>query len=136
EIIDSKFVRGSLRTWGNGQVQYGRLDGGGGGRGLESFSNFGAPRGFGSGSAALEAALDEIFADAPSWPGLVIDARINGGGSDAWGLSIASRLAASPYVAYSKQARADPDDASRWTDPQPSEVRPSSRASFHGPVVE
>jgi hypothetical protein len=136
EIIDSKYVRGSLRTWCNGQVQYGRLDGGVGYVRLKSFSNFGGQPGFESGSAALEAALDEIFADASSWPGLVIDVRINGGGSDAWGLSIASRLAPSPYVAYSKQARADPDDATRWTDPQPSEVRPSSRASFHGPVVE
>jgi hypothetical protein len=136
EIIDTKYVRGSLRTWCNGQVQYGRLDKGVGYVRLKSFSNFGAQPGFESGSAALEAALDEIVADAPSWPGLVIDVRINGGGSDAWGLSIASRLAASPYVAYSKQARLDPDDATRWTDPQPSEVRPSSRASFHGSVVE
>jgi C-terminal processing protease CtpA/Prc len=39
-------------------------------------------------------------------------------------------------VAYAKQARSDPDDPTRWTDAQPSEVRPSSRPSFHGPVVE
>jgi hypothetical protein len=136
EITEQKYVRGPLRSWCNGQVQYGRLDSGVGYVRIKSFSNFGPQPGFESGSAALEAALDEIFADAASWPGLVIDVRINGGGSDAWGLMIASRLTASPYVAYAKQARSHPDDSTRWTDPQPSEVRPSSRPSFHGPVVE
>ena len=67
---------------------------------------------------------------------MIIDVRINGGGSDAWGLAIASRLTATPYVAYAKQARLDPKHRGSWTAPQPSEVRPSSRASFHGPVVE
>lgn len=136
EITARKYVRGPLQSWCNGQVQYGRLDSGVGYLRLSSFSNFGSEPGFESGSIALEAALDDIFAHAQSWSGLVIDVRINSGGSDAWGLAIASRLTASPYIAYAKQARADPDDATRWTDPQPSEVRPSSRPSFHGPVVE
>ena len=52
------------------------------------------------------------------------------------GLEIASRLATKEYLAYSKQARADPKDMSRWTEPQPSRVRPSSRPGFRGPVVE
>jgi hypothetical protein len=136
DITEQKYIRGPLRSWCNGQVQYGRLDSGVGYLRLKSFSNYGAEPGFESGSIALEAAQDSIFADATSWRGLVIDVRINGGGSDPWGLAIASRLAASSYVAYSKQARSDPDDPMRWTDPQPSEVRPSSRPSFHGPVVE
>lgn len=136
EITEQKYLRAPLRSFCNGQVQYGRLDSGVGYLRLKSFSNFGLQPGFESGSAALEEALDTIFADASSWRGLVIDVRINGGGSDAWGLAIASRLTASPYVAYSKQARLDPQDPTRWTDAQPSEVRPSSRASFHGPVVE
>ena len=136
EITEQRYIRGSLKSWCNGQVQYGRLDSGVGYLRLKSFSNFGAQPGFESGSSALEEALDAIFAEASSWPGLVIDVRINGGGSDTWGLNIASRLAAAPYIAYSKQARLDPENASRWTDPQPSEVRPSPRPSFHGPVVE
>jgi hypothetical protein len=136
EIAEQRYIRGSLRSWCNGQVQYGRLDSGVGYLRLKSFSNFGAQPGFESGSAALEEALDTIFADASSWPGLVIDVRINGGGSDTWGLNIASRLAAAPYIAYSKQARSDPENPTRWTDPQASEVRPSSRPSFHGPAVE
>ncbi len=135
-VTDQNYVRGPLTSFCNGQVQYGRLDSGVGYLRLKSFSGFGSDPGFESGSQALEAALDSIFADAPSWPGLVIDVRINGGGSDAWGLEIASRLTARPYVAYAKQARSDANDPARWSDPQPSEVRPSPRSSFHGPVVE
>lgn len=47
----------------------------------------------------------------------------------------ASRLTAVEYVAYSKQARSDPGDPARWSDEQPSVVKPSSRPSFHGPVA-
>jgi hypothetical protein len=136
ELTEQKYVRGPLRSWCNGQLQYGRLDGGIAYLRLKSFSGYGADPGFESGLAALEEALDRIFTDAPSWRGLVIDVRINGGGADPYGLAIASRLATAAYTAYSKQARSDPEDATRWTDPQPSRVQPSSRPSFHGPVVE
>jgi C-terminal processing protease CtpA/Prc len=84
---------------------------------------------------ALESALDEIFSD-PNLKALVIDVRINFGGDDPYGLAIASRLATRPYVAYTKVARADPVDRNKWSPGDRSEVRPSSRPSFHGPVVE
>jgi Peptidase family S41 len=136
EVTEQKYLRGPLRSWCNGQLQYGRLDSGVAYLRLKSFSGYGAEPGFESGLHALEEALDAIFAEAPSWRGLVIDVRINGGGDDPYGLAIASRLTAAPYVAYSKQARSDPRDATRWSAPQPSMVRPSSRPSFHGAVVE
>jgi C-terminal processing protease CtpA/Prc len=136
EVTEQKYLRGPLRSWCNGQVQYRQLDSGVAYLRLKSFSGYGAAPGFESGLAALEEALDAIFADARSWSGLVIDVRINGGGEDPYGLAIASRLTASSYVAYAKQARSDPRDASKWTSPQPSIVRPSSRPSFHGAVVE
>jgi hypothetical protein len=136
EVTEQKYLRSPLRSWCNGQIQYGRLDSGVAYLRLKSFLGYGAEPGFESGLTALEEALDTIFSDASSWRGLVMDVRINGGGSDPYGLAIASRLTASAYVAYSKQARSDPQDATRWTDPQPSEVRPSSRPSFHGSVVE
>jgi C-terminal processing protease CtpA/Prc len=66
----------------------------------------------------------------------VIDVRINGGGADPYGLAIASRLTGTEYVAYSKQARSDPENPARWTDPQASMVRPTTRPTFRGPVVE
>ncbi|HEY7288162.1 MAG TPA: S41 family peptidase [Vicinamibacterales bacterium] len=136
EIVEQKYLRAPLRSWCNGQIQYGRLDGGVGYVRIKSFSGYGSQPGFESGLTALEEALDAIFADASSWSGLVIDVRINGGGSDPYGLAIASRLTSGEYQAYVKQARADPEKAGRWTEPQPSQVRPSTRASFHGPVVE
>jgi hypothetical protein len=136
EVTEQKYVHGPLRSWCNGQIQYGRLDSGVAYLRLKSFNGYGAAPGFESGLTALEEALDAIFADAPSWSALVIDVRINGGGEDPYGLAIASRLTASSYLAYAKQARSDPRDAARWTSPQPSVVRPSSRPSFHGAVVE
>ncbi len=66
----------------------------------------------------------------------MIDVRINLGGADPLGLAIASRLTGREYVAYTKEARADPDDRTRWTPGQPSVVRPSDRPSFHGEVIE
>lgn len=136
EIVEQKYLRVPLKSWCNGQVQYGRLDSGVGYIRLKSFSGYGTTPGFESGLVDLETALDAIFADASGWPGLVIDVRINGGGADPYGLAIASRLATAEYVAYSKEARADPDDPTRWTEAQPSWVRPSTRPGFRGPVVE
>jgi C-terminal processing protease CtpA/Prc len=54
---------------------------------------------------------------------------------DPYGLALASRLATTEYVAYSKEARIDPVDRTRWTPGQPSVVRPSTRPGFKGPVV-
>jgi C-terminal processing protease CtpA/Prc len=136
DIVEQKYVRTPLRAWCNGQIQYGRLDAGVAYLRIKSFSGYGPQPGFESGLMALEEALDAIFADAASWTGLVIDVRINGGGADPYGLAIASRLTSAEYVAYAKQARSDPENAARWTDPQPSVVRPTNRPSFRGPVVE
>jgi len=135
-VVEQHYVRTPLRSWCNGQVQYARLDSGIGYLRLKSFEDYVPDDDFASSLALLQAALDTIFTDAPSWKGLVIDVRINTGGADPFGLEIASRLAAKEYVAYAKQARANPKDPSRWTEPQPSVVRPSSRPGFRGPVVE
>lgn len=136
EIVEQEYLRVPLKSWCNGYVQYGRLDSGVGYIRLKSFSGYGKDQAFESGLVDLEAALDAIFADAPGWPGLVIDVRINGGGADPYGLAIASRLATTEYIAYSKEARADPDDPTRWTEAQPSRVHPATRPGFRGPVVE
>ncbi len=84
---------------------------------------------------ALESALDEIFSDS-TLESLVIDVRINNGGEDPYGLVIASRLATSEYLAYTKEARANAVEHDKWTPGDPSLVRPSSRPGFRGPVVE
>lgn len=57
------------------------------------------------------------------------------GGLDPYGLAFALRLATSDYAAYSKEARIDPVDRTKWTPGLLSFVRPSTRPGFKGPVV-
>ena len=75
---------------------------------IHSFNGYSNDREFVKHVDALETALDDIFKDSAKLTGLVIDVRINGGGSDVFGISIASRLATQEYLAYSKVARNDP----------------------------
>ncbi|MFN8574678.1 MAG: S41 family peptidase [Gemmatimonadaceae bacterium] len=133
-VVDQHYLSGPVRSWCNDQVQYGHLNDSTGYLRITSFSGF-AKGGFADGLRALEAGLDTIFTDS-RLKGLVIDVRINFGGADPYGLAIASRLTTSEYLAYSKEARADPVDRTKWTPGDRSTVRPSSRPSFHGPVVE
>jgi hypothetical protein len=132
----SPHLTGTLRTFCQGRVEFGMLGADVGYLRIRSFSGYSSDGSFENGLVALEAALDTAFANAGSWKGLVIDVRVNGGGSDAYGLAIARRLTATPYTAYAKQARSDPADPTKWTPEQPSVVQPSNRPSFHGPVVE
>lgn len=125
-----------LQSFCEGQLEFGMLGPDIGYLRIRSFSRYSKDGAFETGLAALEAALDTTFANAQSWKGLVIDVRLNGGGADPYGLAIARRLTAVPYTAYVKQARSDPSDPTRWTAEQPSVVRPSTRPSFRGPVVE
>jgi C-terminal processing protease CtpA/Prc len=60
-----------------------------------------------AGLTALDAAVDEIFS-APPLEGLVIDVRINFGGTSRYEMAVSSRLAAREYLAYTIQARSDP----------------------------
>jgi len=131
---DRAFVKGPLRTFCNDQIEYGRISDSIGYLRIWSFYGYSERRGFHAGQEALETALDGIFAD-PGLKGLVIDVRINFGGDDPYGLAIASRLATTEYVAYTKYARAEPVTRNRWTPGDPSVVRPSSRPGFRGPVV-
>ena len=133
-VTNSK-LHGPLRKWCNDQVQYGHLDDSTGYLRILSEWGYAKEGDFAAGLVALEAALDTIFTD-PKLKGLVIDVRINSGGYDPYGLALASRLATSDYVAYSKEARIDPVDRTKWTPGQPSFVRPSTRPGFKGPVVE
>ncbi|GAA5150196.1 hypothetical protein GCM10023321_15090 [Pseudonocardia eucalypti] len=83
--------------------------------------------------AELGRALDAAFASPMS--GLVIDVRMNDGGSDVLATMIASRLTTKPYVAYAKTARNDPDDAGRFTEPQTITVQPGPGKAFTGQVA-
>ena len=135
EVTERAYVHGPLRTWCNGQIQYGHVDERTGYLRIVSFSGYREGGDFAAGLVDLEAALDAIFAD-PDLHRLVIDVRINFGGADPYGLAIASRLATNEYLAYTKEARSNPVDRDRWTPPDASLVVPSSRPGFRGPVVE
>ena len=133
--VTDKYLNGPVQRFCEDQVQYSHLNETTGYLRILSFSDFSPAGDFASGLAELENALDTIFSD-PNLKALVIDVRINSGGSDPYGLAIASRLATREYLAYTKVARADPDDRNKWTPGDPSIVRPSTRPGFRGPVVE
>lgn len=134
-VTDRAYLQTPLRRFCNDQIQYAHIDEGTGYLRILSFSNYAREGGFAAGLAALEAALDDIFSDR-ALRALVIDVRINGGGADPYGLAIASRLATIEYLAYTKEARADPVDRNKWTPGDASVVRPSTRPGFRGPAVE
>lgn len=67
--------------------------------------------------------------------GLIVDLRLNGGGSDQLALDLASRLTNKPYFAYYKRARNDPGDPASFTTPQPLFVQPTQRTKYTGPIA-
>jgi C-terminal processing protease CtpA/Prc len=136
EIITTKYLRSPLRSWARGRVSFGFLPDSIGYMRITAFGGYTEEGSYRSNLAALEGALDTIFADTRGWRGLVIDVRVNGGGADPLGLAIASRLTAAPYMAYAKVARSDPGDPTMMTKPQRSVVSPSTRPGWRGPVVE
>jgi len=141
EIIETKYVVGGLQDLCNGQLQFGRL------RlsqkqnkmiaylRIHSFARYSKDDDYEKQLAVLEAALDEIFKDAPSFSGLVIDIRINSGGFDQFGIAIASRLAPLYYFGWEKLARDDVHDPNHHPPPQSVMVHASRRPGFRGPVV-
>jgi C-terminal processing protease CtpA/Prc len=133
--VTDKHLTGPIRKFCNDQIHYGHVNDSTGYLRILSEGRYTTEGGFAAGLVALEAALDSIFSD-PKLRALVLDVRINFGGADPYGLAVASRLASTEYLAYSKEARLDPDDRNRWTPGQPSMVRPSSRPGFKGPMVE
>ena len=130
------YLSGPLHSFCEGRLEFGLLGTDIAYLRIRGFAGYTKDGAFEPGQAALEAALDTVFAAARGWKGLVVDVRINGGGADPYGLAIASRLTSTTYTAYAKQARGDPAKASVWTAEQPSVVRPSTRPGFAGPVVE
>jgi hypothetical protein len=135
EVTDRLYLKGGLESSCQNQVQYGHIDETTGYLRVLSFGRFSAAGDHASGVAELHAALDKAFSD-KRLKALVIDVRINGGGSDALGLAIASRLTDRGYLAYSKVARADPVDHNKWTPPVASAVTPGRQPRFLGAIVE
>ncbi|WP_344369257.1 S41 family peptidase [Streptomyces indiaensis] len=87
--------------------------------------------------AELDKALDTILTEhrTDRLKGLIIDLRINGGGSDALGIHIAERLTDKAYLAYSKRVRNHPTDPGRHTRPEPIRVLPADGPRYTGPIA-
>ncbi|MEU5896669.1 S41 family peptidase [Streptomyces venezuelae] len=128
----------NLRHFANGRITYADLPGE---RGYLRVSGFGGYAAEGAPHSAERAVLDETL-DAVLTPqraerlkGLVIDLRVNDGGSDLLGLRVAERLTDSPYVAYRKRARNDPADPTKYTRPEPIRVTPARAPRYTGPIA-
>lgn len=133
EVVRSRYLAGPTRSWLRGHLLHGSLEGGAVGYlRIDAFADYTPGGVFADELSALEAALDDAFTHAPSWRGLVIDVRVNGGGSDVLALAVAARLANEPYEAYAKVARNDPDDPTKFSAPQRSYVPRSPRPGFRG----
>ncbi|MFJ6616780.1 S41 family peptidase [Kitasatospora sp. NPDC091335] len=127
-------LTGPEQLFADGRLGVGRLPGGVGYFRVSSFNDY-TDGDFRSQVDELDRALDALLTGPDRLTGLVVDVRLNGGGSDALGLQIAARLTDRPYVAYRKVARNDPADPTKFTRPQPITVRPSAGARFTGPVA-
>ncbi|MEU7511856.1 S41 family peptidase [Streptomyces sp. NPDC042898] len=128
----------NLQDFGAGRITYADLPGGQGYLRISGFGGYAGDKApYTAELAELDKALDTVLSQERTrhLKGLVIDLRINGGGSDAMGLHIAGRLTDTPYLAYSKRARNDPTDPTRHTRPQPLYVTPAQGPRYTGPVA-
>ncbi|MFF3209862.1 S41 family peptidase [Streptomyces sp. NPDC002886] len=125
------------REFAQGRISYADLPDGRGYLRLSGFGGYTESGDFASESAELDRVLNTVFTAERTGRlrGLVIDLRINGGGSDELGLRLAGRLTDRPYFAYAKRVRNDPADAGRFTRPQPLYVRPARGPRYTGPVA-
>ncbi|MFE5535464.1 S41 family peptidase [Streptomyces sp. NPDC056492] len=128
----------NLQDFAAGRITHADLPGGQGYLRISGFGGYaGGKASYADELAELDKALDTVLDQERTrhLKGLVIDLRINGGGSDAMGLHIAGRLTDTPYLAYSKRARNDPADPTRHTRPQDLYVTPAQGPRYTGPVA-
>ena len=121
----------NIQNFANGKISYADLPGGIGYLRITAFESYGGDHNeFADNSPILANALDQIFTPArvKAWRGLDIDVSFNTGGDDQLGLQVASRLTNTGYTAYSKQARNDPNDPTKY-----GRLRPVTVTLFDGP---
>jgi hypothetical protein len=134
EII-KKHLHGDLRSACQGKLSFGKLSDTVGYLRIQGFAGYVASNDFDKGAEKLEAALDETLKDAHQWRGLVVDVRVNGGGSDVYGVMTASRLSSTEYLAFAKKARSDPKAPALFTPLQNTMVKVGRAQRFEGNVV-
>jgi hypothetical protein len=127
-----------IHDYAKGRISYADLPDGRGYLRITAFEGYGGkPNTFATNSPILGQALDKIFTAGrvASLRGLVIDDRFNTGGDDELALQVAGRLTNSPYLAFRKQPRNDPDDPSKHGRSQAVMVQPAPGvAHYVGPI--
>ncbi|GAA4635802.1 S41 family peptidase [Actinoallomurus vinaceus] len=129
-----------LQDFAEGRISYADLPGRLGYLRISGFGGYTDADTYASNAAELDRALDAVLTPARTTGagklrGLIIDLRVNGGGSDVLGLRIASRLTGRAYTAYAKRVRNDPKDPAGFTRPQPIRVNPAHAPLYRGPVA-
>lgn len=91
---------------------------------------------FRAGCTELARTLDAVFtADrVRAMSALVVDVRNNSGGDDELALRVAARLTDRPYLGFTKAARNDPTDPTRYGRAWPVTVNPAEGPRYTGPV--
>ncbi|MEV4969661.1 S41 family peptidase [Streptomyces scopuliridis] len=138
EYVERRDLGGrQLQEFARGRIGYADLPGGQGYLRVSGFSGYTDDDTYAADSAELDRALDAILTRerTAGLTGLIIDLRVNGGGSDALGQRIAARLTDHRYFAYAKRARNDPADPTRFTRPRPLYIEPARAPRFTGPVA-
>jgi len=125
-----------LQEFARGRIGYADLPGHIGYLRLIAFAGY-TEDGYAADAAELDRALNTVFTKrrTDALRGLIIDLRINGGGADPLGLQLAGRLTPHSYLAYSKRARNDADDPTRFTRPQRLRVQPAKAPIYTGPIA-
>jgi CubicO group peptidase (beta-lactamase class C family) len=133
----ARYLGVELETWGNDLISYADLQDGVGYLRIVAFDGYSETGHIDDDRTELTKALGEVFAKerVAKLKGLIIDLRINGGGSDELALQLAGHLTDVAYPAYAKQARNDVADPKKFTPAQVINVQPSSGNRFTGPVV-
>jgi hypothetical protein len=134
EIIKSR-LHGPMDAGCNGKIKFGMLTDKIGYIRIMGFAGYSTKPDFDDWIKALHTTLDQALAGSDRWQGLVVDVRVNGGGSDVLGVEVASRLATKDYLAFTKRARSDPEDPAQFTPPQETRVHMGKEPRFGGKVV-
>lgn len=136
-IEERDLVGAEVRAFAQGRISYADLPDDRGYLRITGFAGNTEKGDHASESAELQRALDAVLTPerTASLKGLIVDLRVNGGGSDQLGLDLAAHLTDRPYLAYAKRTRNDPSDATRFTRPQPLYVRPAAGSRYTGHVA-
>jgi hypothetical protein len=133
-VTDRAYLQGPVQPYCRGQWQYGMTPSGIGYLRILQFGDYSRRDGIEHDLRAVNRALDRILGN-PALKGLVIDVRLSFGGDDRLGLAIASRLTATPYLAYAIQVRSHATKRSQFTAAQPVMVQPGQPPVYLGPMA-